>query len=244
MLVFIRNTRLLIPTCQLGHSGIFQLFHVYLGNTPQYSHIKFSSLTSINYCSVLVFLSSRSFFSFISCVFIGCAERAEYSVYLPPFCAVFRWMYQTSASHTWQKVCVCHRNKWQVSWQVVKKHKLMCWYTEVWEITPFFVHSGMKSWLLSTNTRDTYRMEALWYLCLWRDRGSEWFSPPGRLQEAQPAGCCFLGVFDGKSCEQTHPLCSLASVNLLCLFTDLSLICVKEYQMLLKKDQMHLNGKA
>lgn len=29
--------------------------------------------------------------------------------------------------------------------------------------------------------------------------------PPGRRQEAQPAGFCFHGVFDGESCERDSP---------------------------------------
>lgn len=109
--------------------------------------------------------------------------------------------------------------------------------------TSILVYSCRKSWLVYTHTRDKNRMEALWCLCLQHNRGSEWFSPPERLREAQPAGCCLLGVFDGKGCEQTRRLCSFSSVNLLCLFTNLSLIYIKEDQMLLKADQTHLNGK-
>ncbi len=106
------------------------------------------------------------------------------------------------------------------------------------------MRSCRKSWLVYTRTRDETRMEALWCLCLRHNRGSEWFSPPGRLREAQPAGCCLLGVFDGKSCEQTHRLCSFSSVNLLRLFTNRSLIYITEDQALLKDDQTCLNGKS
>lgn len=125
----------------------------------------------------------------------------------------------------------CHQKKRRERW----KKQTYVLIQGLWEMTPLFVvRSGSETSLCFTRTRDKDRMEALWCLCLWHNRGSEWFSPPARLREAQPAGCCFLRVFDGKSCEQTHLLCSFTSVNLLCLFTHVSLICVKEDQMLRK----------
>lgn len=47
-------------------------------------------------------------------------------------------------------------------------------------------------------------------------------SPPGKLQEAQPTGCHFHGIFEGKSNEQTNLLCSITSVTLLSLFNNVS----------------------
>lgn len=102
-------------------------------------------------------------------------------------------------------------------------------------------YSVRNRWLVYTRSREKNQMEALWCFRLWHSRESEWFSPLGRLQEARPAGCCFFSVFDGRSCERTALLCSLTSVNVLCLFTSLGLICIKKDEI--KEDQIHLMGQ-
>lgn len=132
----------------------------------------------------------------------------------------------------------CHQKNWQESMYVLIQWLL--------GNTPLFLaHSSSKSWLVYFRTWDKNWIDALWCLCLWHNRGSEWFSPPGDYGKHSLQAAVSLVCLMAKAVSK-HTRCvpSLQSTCSVCLLILPSLICVKVDQMLLKDHQMHLNGKT